>query len=903
MIKYTGYCTDYKLNHSYKVEFLIPSSSTANHDIILYEHSPIILKTNAEDLFTPIKTQSATISIVSKDYIFGLYNVDFSVVCNIYKDNSLIFTGYVTPNIYTQDYQYVSVITIECISKLAKSKYISYSVIDSEPAIYPVTQIIRHILFDSNTSASTPILIYCAPERIGIDDYIHNDGLNHIFLDERNFFDDNEEHTPWKQYDVIEEICKILGVSMTEHVNQYYMIQYRSGLNTQYKQTVYKYDLSYTISTISQTQREIYNEQNSIDLFAGSNNSLSLEDTYKSIEIKSNTYPYEDAINKLLSSDQWELYSNIYNNMTLNDLSNTPYAPYLKFERSDGKVYSIYYMYYKTDTMSPHQYKMLLDNDQYDDFIDDPINPNDWIFAIINQPGTAQTITSSEKIGASLMKIASYEISDLKLVNSLTWKDQIVLYLGLNNLNINNYVNPNDPSDISYNEWRTAYNALRDDVFYYLANCYTYYNSDYTPDNPLLEIESESDVIVKDDSYLVISGKIGINDWEYEDSQKDEWAGSDNFSKPFGYMLIDQEQRNEYIAWNDVWKQINNRKYNGFPLLDIQIRIGDKICCVANHVSVDADNHTEITTQYKWMTAAEYNDYITDTDADSNFSYYTHFEIPVGTDKFSFYKLHEITDTCDWRLGLDGASGFAIPLPKEAGLSGKLKIYINSIKNDLFVHYIDGYSDFISLPTTQRRVEIVPNPHNMWNTSISWNNMELPTVNYDGCYPNNVIIQDLKFDIKPVKFYTITDTAKSNANNKQTDHVYTNIINQNAAIDDKKSVEVKINTQDAAKNRSFSSLLKKDNDDKYQYIEKMWTGEYDGNQNEIYRIEENNVIDTYRNHYSDKKIIFDCILKETDWSPLQILTNRFSNISVPMIVNSQEKDFHADKTKIQLVEI
>lgn len=916
MIKYIGYCQDIRQQYVYKVEFIKPSSSSSTTNIELSGDSPIILKTNSDELFAPIKTQSVTVNIVSKNYIFDLYNVDFSVECNISKrlstetdnDFKYIFQGYVTPNVYTQDFNYISTISVECISYLAKLKYLDYQLVDTEPGIYSMTKILMHLLNNE------PIM-YCATKRIGIDETIYDAGLNHIFLDERNFFENNEEHKPWKQYEVLEEICKILGVSLVEHQGEievdstlynkaYYMIQYRSGIISRYTNTAYLTapedipdytpDVDDPIpSTVIQTTIILYDGANDIDLFASSNNTISLEETFKKIEVKANTYPYEDAINSLLSSDNWLLLSEVYNNILLNEIQNSADVPYLKYQRSDNKHFVIYYLYYKTDTMTPYRYIVDLDSTthKYSGTREDLLYRNDWMLCLVNNPSQTSPICDNKRVGMALMKIASYEDTNATLVSSLPWTEQVVLYTGLNNFNIDNY---NDISTIQdYNEWRGH-------IEHHLWNYLGEYddnnglNSTYEPLHPLLKIVSEADVIISNDSYLVISGKIAINDAEYIDSQPNEWNGSDMFNRPKSYNLVDQGQENELLPWTvgpAFLGYINNRKYWGFDTVDIQIRIGNKICCPA--VYIEPSTGTKYT-QYIWLTAEEYTEYDV---SGTGYSLDYHFYLPAGQDKWSWYKMYDITNTCDWRLGLDGANGFAIPLPKDADLSGKLTIYIGAPHYHTYLDYIDGASDVLSLPTTTSTVTVNVDPNDMWKHGSIWNEFNVDW-DYEGCLPSCVLIQNLKFDIKPVKFFSLTDTTDKNSNNKQTDHTYSNIVNEYIAIDDDKSIECKINTQDDAKDRSFSSLLKKDSDGKYQYVDKMWTGTTG-----LYQIQENNVIDTYKAHYEDRKIIFDCDIKGVDYGPLDVFAESFSNNIHQMIPDSQEKDLRNNSTKIKLIEI
>ena len=174
------------------------------------------------------------------------------------------------------------------------------------------------------------------------------------------------------------------------------------------------------------------------------------------------------------------------------------------------------------------------------------------------------------------------------------------------------------------------------------------------------------------------------------------------------------------------------------------------------------------------------------------------------------------------------------------------------------------------------------------------------TFSYEGTMPNCLLIRDLKFDIKEVCYFSYTDTATKKSDNKETDHEYENVIN-NGSIIDMQDIECKINTQDQSKFRSFSSMMFKYSST-LRYIEKMSTTT-DDNDNRIFRIQENNLVQDRVDHYSSPKIIFDCDLLGTDFHCYDIMNDGNIKDGVVMTVQSQEKDLKNGHTKIKLIEI
>jgi hypothetical protein len=70
---------------------------------------PFVTEMDNEDgnLYKPVKYQSATVNLITSDYLLNLYNATATNVgVELLKGDEVLFIGYVTPNLYDQGYKY-----------------------------------------------------------------------------------------------------------------------------------------------------------------------------------------------------------------------------------------------------------------------------------------------------------------------------------------------------------------------------------------------------------------------------------------------------------------------------------------------------------------------------------------------------------------------------------------------------------------------------------------------------------------------------------------------------------------------------------------------------------------------------------------------------------------------------
>jgi len=94
-------------NHSnkvYRVELLTNNDDSTSMELKLAHRSPVVITNDSDGLFSPIKSRSCTITIVTDEIIPDLYTAENQGVTVLVKnktDNEILFEGFLTPCAYS----------------------------------------------------------------------------------------------------------------------------------------------------------------------------------------------------------------------------------------------------------------------------------------------------------------------------------------------------------------------------------------------------------------------------------------------------------------------------------------------------------------------------------------------------------------------------------------------------------------------------------------------------------------------------------------------------------------------------------------------------------------------------------------------------------------------------------
>lgn len=290
----------------YKVQ-ISTSKGTGNTTITL-GGTPFVtsMKGNDKNIYLPLTTSSATIEVLTKDYYFDLYAgqaQSVKVVLTNISNSEIEWMGYVTPCLFNQGFKEESeVIEIECVDSIASLENIIYR--SNEKSLLTFLQILTKILIP-----------YVGARYLYVSDNLQLNSatgtetiLDKLSLSEMNFFDEKsdegatDDDVAWTCSEVLEEICKYLGYTLTLKGQDVFLLDYDSiKSNNPY---YYRYDLTkytkngdnYTLSSspsrvqVKDTHKIIGNDH------ASSDASVSLDSVYNKVSVQSDTYTIDDTI-------------------------------------------------------------------------------------------------------------------------------------------------------------------------------------------------------------------------------------------------------------------------------------------------------------------------------------------------------------------------------------------------------------------------------------------------------------------------------------------------------------------------------------------------------------------------------------------------------------------------------
>lgn len=345
-MKYIGQFSNLD-NKIYKVEVVTNNNSTSTTNLTLSD-SPCTLEWNGEDdnIFKPIKYSSATFEYISSGLYFDLYaSKPLQNVVKLYdSSNSIIWQGYVTPNVYDNEFDFSNTSSaIECIDGLAVLEYVDYSTIGGgAKKVVNIYDVIKHCI--NKTKLSYNYLYISDNVKIDTNQWSYNNigftapsksYLNICHISECNFFD--EDNVPMKCSEVLEEICKYFNLTMYVDGQNIYMIDYcaiKNNINNYYRYNLS--DNSYSLVSLSNS----YNIGEKTNLISTTN--ISIGNTYNKVSVESDIYPFEKMIPDLFDENVIEQVGDLYDDW-ITDKEGYMFYMFLK-----NKNYKSYY--YNKDT-------------------------------------------------------------------------------------------------------------------------------------------------------------------------------------------------------------------------------------------------------------------------------------------------------------------------------------------------------------------------------------------------------------------------------------------------------------------------------------------------------------------------------------------------------------------------
>ena len=279
-------------NVNYKIEINTEKGS-GTHTLML-SGEPFSTKMDSEgkNIYSPLKTTSATIGIMSKSLESNIYSgkaKGTSVKFTNTDTNNVEFVGYVTPCRYDQNWdEELEEVEIECIDGIAVLKSIPYTVTGS---VETFANIIFNCLKQSGCFKKLYVTDNVQLTVNGTDNIIEK-----LRVSQNNFFEEKQEgqtndDVAMSCYDVLIEVMQFLGYTMFAEGDEVFIIDYdaiKRG-NNKY----FSYNLTGTTLGTYTTVTKAYSYQITGESIGETGTTVSLDKVYNKVTVKDDFYTYD----------------------------------------------------------------------------------------------------------------------------------------------------------------------------------------------------------------------------------------------------------------------------------------------------------------------------------------------------------------------------------------------------------------------------------------------------------------------------------------------------------------------------------------------------------------------------------------------------------------------------------
>lgn len=205
-------------NRTYRVEITVPTVVGQDTELLLGADPFTTEMDSGETMFEPVRTQSATVRIVTEDYLPVLYASDaYHTKVELFEilpsgQKTVVWSGYATPSLYSQGYSLiVEELELECLSPMAILQYMHYPSVTKEVTLIDLlneilvkTKAIDYFYFPIHLYART---LTNYPYTVQL--------LNNVKFNTKMFLGD-EEQDNWTYKEILEEICMYLSLTAVE---------------------------------------------------------------------------------------------------------------------------------------------------------------------------------------------------------------------------------------------------------------------------------------------------------------------------------------------------------------------------------------------------------------------------------------------------------------------------------------------------------------------------------------------------------------------------------------------------------------------------------------------------------------------------------------------------------------
>lgn len=237
-----------------------------------------------EFLYSPTRLSNASLTVVGSDYLQQLYSTDYQQwQLNAYQDEALVWSGFIKPEIYTQDFSDETFeLEVECVSALSVLDNIEYTSLGEEKTFVSVWMLLKRAIALSKGKFNSVVF----PHVYSKDEATYKTAYNifeHMQISENNFFNEDDKAMSWLE--VIEELCKLFNWTINEWQGSIVFLDVdHKGLYRKYTPTLSSY-----------VEIEIASLEIQKIGYAGSDHTLDILNGYNKATVKIDNYEIDQT--------------------------------------------------------------------------------------------------------------------------------------------------------------------------------------------------------------------------------------------------------------------------------------------------------------------------------------------------------------------------------------------------------------------------------------------------------------------------------------------------------------------------------------------------------------------------------------------------------------------------------
>lgn len=872
---YTGKFKN-RINESIEVNIITGNDTTQTTELTFIDESPVIISQSSSDgLFSPIKSRSCTITIVSKDTYFDMFSInphDVKVIVNNLGSGKCLFYGYMTPCQYNQPYAYLNTIELEAIDALSTLQDFKYEYVSNKQELhlksikdYVLKALVEiagysevNVMLDINHPTPIDNSAELTPfENEYVNDLIFNDGV------------DKDSALNW--YNVLEEIgrfynCTFVPMGKDIYVIDYNLINISNNLEGNSHRGIDCVNLvdghRFSLQTI-----ELYKYIGAND-YAGSDTNIEMEEIYNKITIEADIdevdndemfTPIEDQ-NNLLS--YWRYLYDVWGRMKDNVMTD----------------YVYYVLQYTTDAdkIDAKNLGFLYWTQYYNGNVD----------ATTTQTGTKFT-PGFDAVFDSMKYFNKFQYyrSDKFLLNSIPYQTAVPVKTFAYN-----YVS--SPADVPPRkaDWK-------DRIYFYtqMQWLYEYVNqiiNDTTQPDPMgIRFQHGSETTEEKDAYFkafwegawynnYLGGKNPVLKFESPKEMQYSPTNSDyiNYIYLKGALRYDLDHYtdNDDVTY-ETWYELHNPQTHEYTARTIPMtELGaPDVDCLTKQALVDSDfGQGWKMLRVRISIGDKYWNGNTWTRTPSTVDIGVHKSVDNQTEKLVWYGENKIVSTVSYKSGLQ-EEAYAIPMSVSDELYGKLTIefFVPKIPYQSSMFVVDSSTNYYKFDYTRT--------------------------------PPVIYLEDFEVGFKNVNWEKGWRLTTSEDKDDE-DIVYTNEVTT-PYVKENTDLSLKINSPRLEKPFAESYIVTTDasDTDGYNILTNVpWTS-FAGSDNwwtpNEEQYEEDNILKTYLKHYSSPKKIYNCCIHGY-CDPFSAYKINALPTDSYMMVDEQEFDVKANTNEIKLIE-